>query len=72
MTEFVRVRLENGAHASVPAGFAERHSLPTLKQDAVGRDGKALADKPKTTAKKAGSSTTPSGSQTGSKDEAQS
>lgn len=66
MTEFVRVRLENGAHASLPAGFAESHSLPTLKQDAVGRDGKALPDKPKTTgASSSGSKeTNPSGSST--------
>lgn len=63
MTEFVRVRLENGSHASLPAGFAESHNLTVLKQDAVGRDGKALVDKHKTTAtKKAGSTTTPSSS----------
>lgn len=67
MTEFVRVRLENGAHASLPAGFAESHNLPVLKQDAVGLDGKALVDKPKTTgtASASGSkSTTPSSSDT--------
>lgn len=76
MTEFVRVKLENGADATVSAGFAKSHGLEPLDKPATGRDGKALRDKPrvsvakraaakpsKTTATKAGSTTTnPSGS----------
>lgn len=64
MSDLVRVRLENGAHASLPEGFAKSHSLPILKQSAVGRDGRALVDKPKTTASEAGSKKNTSGSST--------
>lgn len=58
MTAFVRVKLENGADATVSAGFAESHGLKPLDKPATGRDGKALRDKPRTTAKRAGSTTT--------------
>lgn len=59
MSDLVRVRLpESGAHATVGAGFAETHSLPVLKQPAVDRRGRALPDKPKTTATEAGSKNT--------------
>jgi hypothetical protein len=59
MRDPVRVSgLDNGAHATVSAEYAANHGLNVLKQPAVGRDGKPLPDKPKTTAKKAGSTTT--------------
>lgn len=45
MTEFVRVRLENGAHKSIPAHRAEALKLPTLKQDALRRDGRPATTK---------------------------
>ena len=39
MTEFVRVRLDNGAHKSIPAHRAEALKLPTLKSPALRPDG---------------------------------
>ncbi|WP_426243687.1 SAP domain-containing protein [Nocardioides sp. LHG3406-4] len=42
MHDFVRVELENGARASVPAGFAARHNLQALK-DARATDGRGRA-----------------------------
>lgn len=45
MTEFVRVKLENGSDASVPAGFAERHQLEVLDKPAAGPNGRALPAK---------------------------
>lgn len=46
--EFVRVRLENGAHKSIPAHRAEALKLPTLKQEALGRDGRPRPTKHRT------------------------
>lgn len=46
MTQFVRVKLDNGAEASVEAGFATSHKLTTLDKPATNRRGLALRDKP--------------------------
>lgn len=48
MTEFVRVKLANGAEASVSESFAESHDLKPLDKPAADARGRALADKPKT------------------------
>lgn len=39
MTEFVRVRLENGSEASVSAEFAKLHDLKPLSKPAAGAGG---------------------------------
>lgn len=44
MTEFVRVRLENGSEASVTAEYAELVGLEPLKKDGS-RNGEALEAK---------------------------
>lgn len=46
MTQFVRVKLQNGAEASVSEGFAKSHGLAALKKPAADRAGRALRDKP--------------------------
>lgn len=46
MTTFVRVKLENGAEASVSAGFAKSKGLKVLDKAATDRGGRALRDKP--------------------------
>ena len=48
MTEFVRVRLENGMHATITAVAAEAANLKPLKQPALGRDGRPAAPKHRT------------------------
>jgi hypothetical protein len=48
MTDFVRVKLENGAEVSVSEGFAETHSLKTLDKPATDNRGAAAPAKPKT------------------------
>ena len=48
MTEFVRVRLENGSEASIPARAAEAAGLKPLKKPALGRDGRPLSTKHRT------------------------
>lgn len=48
MSEFVRVKLENGAEVSVSPSFAESHDLKPLDKPAEYR-GRALPAKPKTT-----------------------
>lgn len=45
MAEFVRVRLENGAHKSMPKARADALGLTPLKQDAYARDGRPAATK---------------------------
>jgi len=45
VTEFVRVRLDNGAHKSIPAHRAEAANLKPLKQDALLRDGRPAPTK---------------------------
>ena len=58
MTEFVRVKLENGSEATVPAGFAKSHKLEPLDKPATHNDGTALPAKHKTTiAKKTAAAT---------------
>jgi hypothetical protein len=48
MSEFVRVRLEYGAEASVPAAVAEGAGLKPLSKDAFAADGSVLPTKPRT------------------------
>lgn len=48
MPEFVRVRLDNGAHKSMPKSKADAAGLKPLKQSAVGRDGRPLPTKLRT------------------------
>lgn len=52
MTDFVRVRVENGSHVSLDRDYAEAHNLKPLKQPAVGTDGRTLPAKHKTTVDK--------------------
>lgn len=47
MTEFVRVRAENGDEISLPAEFAEVVGLKPLKKSAYGLDGQLLPTKPR-------------------------
>lgn len=46
MPEFVRVKLPNGAEASVSASFAKSRGFKTLDKPAT-KNGLALRDKPK-------------------------
>lgn len=46
MSEFVRVKLENGGNATVSASFADHHDLKALDKDATDERGKPLAPKP--------------------------
>lgn len=59
MTEFVRVRLDNGAHKSIPAHRAEALKLPTLKSPALRRDGSPATTKHRVTKGAAVATTTP-------------
>lgn len=45
MSEFVRVRLENGAEASIPAEHAEMAGLEPLSKDAYAGDGSVIPTK---------------------------
>ena len=45
MSEFVRVRAENGAEVSIPAGHAEAAGQKPLSKPAVGNDGRVLPTK---------------------------
>lgn len=45
MTEFVRVRLDNGSEASVSAAFAKRHGLTPLTKKVAASNGVALDPK---------------------------
>jgi len=47
MSDFVRVREENGVEVSMPARVAEAAGLKPLKKDATARDGSVLPDKPR-------------------------
>jgi len=42
MTEYVRVRLENGSHKTVTRYVAEAAGLPILDQDPLQRDGRPV------------------------------
>ena len=48
MSEFVRVRLENGAEASIPAAQAESAGLKALSKPTHAADGSLLPIKPRT------------------------
>ena len=58
MTEFVRVRLENGTEKSVPVAVAENHSYKPLDKPTHGRDGRLLPPKPRVPLGGAASATT--------------
>ena len=45
MPEFVRVRLDNGAHKTIPTAVAEAASLKPLKQSPTTRDGRLARTK---------------------------
>lgn len=47
MTEFVRVRLENGTEKSVPAAVASRYGYKPLKKPTHNRDGALKPPKPR-------------------------
>lgn len=47
MSQFVRVRLANGTHKSIPAASAEAAGLKPLKQPALNRDGTVAPEKPR-------------------------
>lgn len=47
MSELVRVRLQNGGHASIPAARAEALGLKPLKSPARLRDGRPSPFKPR-------------------------
>jgi hypothetical protein len=47
MADWVRVRLANGAHKSIPAAAAEAAGLKPLKQPALNRDGTPAPLKPR-------------------------
>ena len=47
MSDFVRVREENGIEVSMPAAVAEAAGLKPLKKDAIHRDGSILPPKPR-------------------------
>lgn len=54
MTDFVRVKLENGSEASVSAELAELHSLEIVDKPAATRRGVALPAKHNPLKKKTG------------------
>ena len=66
MSDFVRVREENGVEVSMPARVAEAAGLKPLKKDTHGRDGSVLPPKPRVPLGGASAETTkaPSGSDT--------
>lgn len=68
MAKLVRVKLENGAEATVGEAFAKSHDLKVLDKPATNRSGTALAAKPKVSVAKAAESkstkSTPAGSDT--------
>lgn len=45
LPDFVRVRAENGQHISISRAKAEAAGYKPLKQEALGRDGRALPPK---------------------------
>lgn len=47
MTQFVRVRMENGHEKSVPVAVQQRYSLPIVDKPAHARDGSVKAPKPR-------------------------
>lgn len=55
MDDFVRVKLENGAEATVTADQAKAHNLEVLDKPAADARGYALSDKPKANLTPAGS-----------------
>ena len=58
MSKLVRVRLESGAKATIPASHAESAGLTPLDKPALAGDGSALPTKPRV-AKGAAQPTTP-------------
>lgn len=55
MDDFVRVKLENDAEATVTADQAKAHGLKVLDKPAIDARGYALSDKPKANLTPAGS-----------------
>lgn len=58
MSEFVRVRAENGEEVSVPAAVAEGAGLKPLSKSAYANDGSLLPTKPRVSKGAASATTT--------------